>query len=75
MRRMRRRQPGVELFIGQEDQEGDDGSGIATEDDGDTDMEAGGVRARFLGGRPPPTLGRAFWEEENDNEDDGDEQG
>ncbi len=75
MRRMRRRQPGVELFIGQEDQEGDDGSGIATENDGDTDMEAGGVRARFLGGRPPPTLGRAFWEEENDNEDNGDEQG
>ncbi len=24
-----------------------------------------GVGARFLGGRPPPTLGRAFWEEED----------
>ena len=34
-----------------------------------------GVGARFLGGRPPPTLGRAFREEEDDNEDDGDEQG
>ena len=30
---------------------------------------------RFLGGRPLPTLGRAFWEEENNNEDDRDEQG
>ena len=34
-----------------------------------------GVGARFLGGRPPPTLGRAFREEENNNEDDRDEQG
>jgi len=34
-----------------------------------------GVGARFLGGRPPPTLGRAFREEEDDNEDDGDKQG
>ncbi len=49
--------------------------GIVTEDDDNTDVEAGGVRARFLGGHPPPTLGRAFWEEENDNEDDGDKQG
>ncbi len=30
---------------------------------------------QFLGGRLPPTLGKAFWEEKNDNEDDGDEQG
>ena len=30
---------------------------------------------RFLRGRPPPTLGRAFREEADDNEDDGDEQG
>jgi hypothetical protein len=52
------------LFIGREDQEGNDGSGVATEDDDDTDAEAGGY-AR---------LGRAFWEEEDDNED-GDEQG
>ena len=29
------------LLIGQEDQEGDDGSGVATEDDDDADMEAG----------------------------------
>ena len=35
----------------------------------------GGVRARFLGGNPLPTLGGAFWEEEDDNKDDGDEQG
>jgi len=33
-----------------------------------------GVRARFLGGRPPPTLGGAFREEEDGDEDDGDEQ-
>jgi hypothetical protein len=52
------------LFIGREDQEGDDGSGVATEDDDDTVTEAG-VYVR---------LGRAFREEEDDNED-GDEQG
>ena len=52
------------LFIGREDREGDDGSGVAMEDDDDTDTEAGGY-AR---------LGRAFREEEDDNED-GDEQG
>ena len=34
-----------------------------------------GVGVRFLGGRPPPTLGRVFREEEDNNEDDGDEQG
>jgi hypothetical protein len=54
----------VALFIGREDREGDNGSGDATEDDDDTDVEAGGY-AR---------LGRAFWEEEDDNED-RDEQG
>jgi hypothetical protein len=52
------------IFIGREDREGGDGSGVATEDDDDTDAEAAGY-AR---------LGRAFWEEEDDNED-GDEQG
>ena len=46
------------------DREGNDGSGVATEDDDDTVTEAGGY-AR---------LGRAFREEEDDNED-GDEQG
>ena len=51
------------LFIGREDREGDDGSGVTTEDDDDTDAEARGY-AR---------LGRAFREEEGDNED-GDEQ-
>ena len=30
------------LFIGRKDWEGDDGSGVATEDDNDTDAEAGG---------------------------------
>jgi hypothetical protein len=30
------------LFIGREDREGDDGSGIATEDDDDTNVEVGG---------------------------------
>ena len=52
------------LFIGREDREGDDGSGVTTEDDNDTDAEAGGYTR----------LGRAFREEEDDNED-GDEQG
>jgi hypothetical protein len=47
------------LFIGREDQEGDDGSGVATEDDDDNDAEAGGYTR----------LGRAFWEEEDNNED------
>jgi hypothetical protein len=47
------------LFIGREDREGDDGSDVATEDDDNTNAEAGGyVR-----------LGRAFWEEADDNED------
>ena len=36
------------LFIGREDQEGNDGSGIATEDDDDTDAEAGGYARNFL---------------------------
>jgi hypothetical protein len=59
------------LFIGREDWEGNDGSGVAKEDQ----RGSGGVRVRFLGGRPPPTLGRAFWEEEDDNEDVRDKQG
>ena len=63
------------LFIGREVWEGNDGSGVVTEDDNDTDAKAGGVHAHFLGGRPPPTLGGAFWEEEEDNKDDGDKQG
>ena len=33
------------------------------------------LTAQFLGGHPPPTLGRAFQEEEDNNEDDGDKQG
>jgi len=40
--------PGIDigvLFFGQEDREGNDGSGIATEDDDNTDMEAGGRHA------------------------------
>ena len=53
-----------ELFIGRENQEGNDGSSVATEDDDDTDAEAGGYTR----------LGRAFWEEEDDNKD-GNEQG
>ncbi len=36
------------LFIGWEDWEGDDGSGIVTEDDDDTDAEAGGYAHDFL---------------------------
>jgi hypothetical protein len=34
------------LFIGREDRKGDVGSGVATEDEEDTDAEAGGTRAR-----------------------------
>jgi hypothetical protein len=36
------------LFIGREDREGDDSSGVATEDDDDTDAEAGGYARDFL---------------------------
>jgi len=36
------------LFIGREDWEGNNGSGIATEDDDDTDVEAGGYARNFL---------------------------
>ncbi len=36
------------LFIGREDQEGDDSSGIATEDDDNTEVEAGGYARDFL---------------------------
>ena len=36
------------LFIGREDWEGDDGSGVATEDDDDTDAEVGGYACNFL---------------------------
>ncbi len=63
------------LFIGREDCEGDDGSGVATEDDDDTNAEAGGYARDFL-----EVVLRRLWEgrfleEDNDNEDDGDEQG
>jgi hypothetical protein len=51
------------LFIGRGDQEGNNGSGVVMEYDDDIDAKTGGVRAPFLGGRPPPTLGRAFREE------------
>ncbi len=33
------------LFIGREDREGEDGSSIVTEDEDDTNVEAGGTRA------------------------------
>jgi hypothetical protein len=36
------------LVIGWEDREGDDGSGVATEDDDDTDADAGGYARDFL---------------------------
>ncbi len=36
------------LFIGREDWEGTDGSGVAKEDDDDTDVEAGGCMRDFL---------------------------
>jgi len=36
------------LSIGREDREGNNGSGVATEDDDDTDAEAGGYARNFL---------------------------
>jgi hypothetical protein len=36
------------LFIGQEDREGDDNSGVVTEDDDDTNAEAVGYASNFL---------------------------
>ena len=36
------------LFIGREDWEGNDGSGVAMEDDDDTDAEVGGYACNFL---------------------------
>ena len=36
------------LFIGREDWEGNDGSGVAMEDDDDTDVEVGGYACNFL---------------------------
>ena len=36
------------LFIGREDREGSNGSGVTTEDDSDTDAEAGGYACDFL---------------------------
>jgi hypothetical protein len=57
------------LFIWREDWEGNDGSGVATEDHNNTDVEARGYAHNFL------EVGGAFREEVDDNEDDGDEQG
>ena len=45
------------LFIGREDWEGDDGRGVTTEDDDDTDAEAGGYARNFL-----EVLLRRLWE-------------
>jgi hypothetical protein len=45
------------LFIGQEDREGNDGSGVATEDDDDTNAEAGGYARDFL-----EVILRVLWE-------------
>ena len=43
--------PGIDigaLFIGQEDREGNDGSGIMTEDDNDTNVEGGGYAHNLM---------------------------
>ncbi len=45
------------LFIGWEDREGDDSSGVATKDDDDTDAEAGGYARDFL-----EVILRRLWE-------------
>ena len=44
-------------FIGWEDWEGNNGSGIATEDDDDTDVEGGGYAHNFL-----EVILRRLWE-------------
>ncbi len=62
------------LFILREDWEGYNGSGVTMEDDDDTDVEVGGYSYDFLE-VDLPTFGGAFWEEEDDNEDNGVEQG
>jgi hypothetical protein len=36
------------LLIGREEREGDNGSGVATEDDGDADAEVGEYACNFL---------------------------
>jgi hypothetical protein len=45
------------LFIGREDREGNDSSGVATEDDDDTDAETGGYARDFL-----EVILRQLWE-------------
>ena len=62
------------LFIGDEDWEDKDGSGVVTEDDDDVDADTEErERAQFLGGHAQPTSGGAFREEDdNKDEDNGD---
>jgi hypothetical protein len=58
------------LFIGREDREDNDGSGVAAEDDDDTDAEVGGTRAwagRFGRRRMTPKLETS---RENEHEED-----
>ena len=59
------------LFIGREEQEGNDGSGVTMEDDADADAEAVEYVREYLE-VAQPTLGGAFWEEDHNGEDDGD---
>ena len=62
------------LFIGREDREGDNGSGVATEDDDDTSVEAGGRHA--ISWRSSSTdFGMGVSGGGGQHEDDGDEQG
>ena len=60
------------LFIGREEREGDNGSGVGSEDDDDIDAEAGEYAHDFLD-RTQPTLGGAFWQENDNGKDNGDE--
>ena len=61
------------LFIGREDREGNDGSGVAMEDDDDANAEAGEYVHDFLEVVFRRLWEGFFWEEEDDDEYDGDE--
>jgi hypothetical protein len=59
------------LFIGWKEPEGNDGSGVATEDDKDADAEAGEYTSDIFGGRAQPTLGEMFRQDNDNSKDDG----
>jgi hypothetical protein len=60
------------LFIGREEREGNNGSGVTTEDDDDADAKVVEYARDYLE-VAQPTLGGAFWEEDHNSQDDGDQ--